>query len=133
MCIVTVLYHLLLQKLLLRLALLTIAVPDDARQSQDDKNSSRVSQRQLLRLIRMERHYLMKEDGGDEEGGNGLERGVGGDDGRVNVLVAPQLHMMETRCTCHEEVGGDGVDQHVVREAPQARYGDRPRGGSSCG
>ena len=56
----------------------------------------------------------MKEDGGDEEGGNGLERGVGGDDGRVNVLVAPQLHMMETRCTCHEEVGGDGMDQHVV-------------------
>ena len=131
MCVVTVVYHLFLRKLLLRLALLTIAVPDDARQSQDDENSSRVSERQSLRLIRVERHHLVKEDGGNEEGGNRLEGGVGGDDGRVNVLVAPQLHVKETRCTCHEEVGGDGMDQHVVREAPQARYGDCPRGGSS--
>ena len=49
----------------------------------------------------------MKENGGNDEGGYGLESEIRGDDGCIEVFVAPQLQMRDMRWMCHEEVRRD--------------------------
>lgn len=70
----------------------------------------------------------MKENGGNDEGGYGLESEIRGDDGCIEVFVAPQLQMRGMRWMCHEEVRRDGMNQHVVGEAPHACCRNCPRG-----